>query len=46
MTGSAWADISDEAKDFVKKLLDKCVQRAENMEHDSVAQCRLMLSGR
>jgi hypothetical protein len=25
MTGSAWADISDEAKDFVKKLLNKCV---------------------
>lgn len=24
MTGSAWADISDEAKDFVKRLLNKC----------------------
>ena len=25
MTGSAWVDISDEAKDFVKKLLNRCV---------------------
>jgi hypothetical protein len=25
VTGSAWVDISDEAKDFVKKLLNKCV---------------------
>lgn len=25
VTGSAWADISDEAKDFVKKLLNRCV---------------------
>ncbi len=24
MAGNAWSDISDEAKDFVRRLLDKC----------------------
>lgn len=44
MTGSAWVDISDEAKGFVKQLLNKCAASLCNFELTvSVSTCDCMV---